>query len=139
MKPILLERMKTGIYFTLRFINLNMTSISGAGNVQPVFNLDPCIMKNLWGDIVGSSIYSFLYVCVTRPPSPDLSPPDFFLWRFVKDQVYKAWFVIQNLCCCQHCHTRRAGSDGSMSGSAGPGFDPRWGSKLSFENFQPQG
>ena len=34
---------------------------------------------------------------------------------------------------------RRTGSDGSMStsGSAGPGFDPRRGSKLSFENFQP--
>ena len=35
---------------------------------------------------------------------------------------------------------RRAGSDGSMSasGSAGPGFDPRRGSKFSFENFQPR-
>ena len=35
----------------------------------------------------------------------------------------------------------RAGSDGSMSasGSAGPGFDPWWGSKFSFENFQPRG
>ena len=36
---------------------------------------------------------------------------------------------------------RRAGSDGSMSasGSAGPGFNPRRGSKFSFENFQPRG
>ena len=36
-------------------------------------------------------------------------------------------------------NSRRAGSDGSRSasGSAGPGFDPRWGSKFSFENFQP--
>ena len=36
---------------------------------------------------------------------------------------------------------RRDGSDGSMSasGSAGPGFDPRRGSKFSFENFQPRG
>ena len=36
---------------------------------------------------------------------------------------------------------RHAGSDGSMSasGSAGPGFEPRRGSKLSFENFQPRG
>ena len=35
----------------------------------------------------------------------------------------------------------RAGSDGSMSasGSAGPGFNPRRGSKFSFENFQPRG
>ena len=35
---------------------------------------------------------------------------------------------------------RRTGSDGSMSasGSAGPGFDPRRGSKFSFENFQPR-
>ena len=35
---------------------------------------------------------------------------------------------------------RRAGSDGSMcvSGSAGPGFDPRRGSQFSFENFQPR-
>ena len=34
-----------------------------------------------------------------------------------------------------------AGSDGSMSafGSAGPGFDPQWGSKFSTENFQPLG
>ena len=32
-------------------------------------------------------------------------------------------------------------ADGSMSasGSAGPGFDPRRGSKFSFENFQPRG
>ena len=35
----------------------------------------------------------------------------------------------------------RAESDGSMSasGSADPGFDPRRGSKFSFENFQPWG
>ena len=35
----------------------------------------------------------------------------------------------------------RVGSDGSMSasGSAGPGFDPRRGSKFSYENFQPWG
>ena len=35
---------------------------------------------------------------------------------------------------------RRAGSDGSMfaSGSVGPGFDPRRGSKFSFENFEPR-
>ena len=35
---------------------------------------------------------------------------------------------------------RRAGSDGSMSasGSAGPGFNSRRGSKFSFENFQPR-
>ena len=35
---------------------------------------------------------------------------------------------------------RRAGSDDSMSasGPAGPGFDPRRGSKFSFENFQPR-
>ena len=34
---------------------------------------------------------------------------------------------------------RRAGSDGSVSasGSAGPGIDPRQGSKFLFENFQP--
>ena len=36
---------------------------------------------------------------------------------------------------------RWAGSDGSMSasGSVGPGFDPRQGSKFSFVNFQLQG
>ena len=35
---------------------------------------------------------------------------------------------------------RRAGSDGSMSGSgsAGPEFDPRRGSKFSLENLQPR-
>ena len=38
---------------------------------------------------------------------------------------------------CARC----AGSYGGMStsGSAGPGFDPRRGSKFSFENFQPRG
>ena len=38
------------------------------------------------------------------------------------------------------CTARCAGSDGSMSasGSLGPGFDPRRGSKFSFENFQPR-
>ena len=38
-------------------------------------------------------------------------------------------------------NARHAGSDGSMSasGSAGPGFDLRRGSKFSFENFQPPG
>ena len=37
--------------------------------------------------------------------------------------------------------THHAGSDGSMSasGQAGPGFDPRRGSKLSFENFSSSG
>ena len=36
---------------------------------------------------------------------------------------------------------RRAGADGSMSasGSLGPGFDLRRGSKFLFENFQPRG
>ena len=36
---------------------------------------------------------------------------------------------------------RRGGSDGSMptSGSAGPGFDSRLGSKFSSESFQPRG
>ena len=38
-------------------------------------------------------------------------------------------------------NARRAGSDVIMSasGSAGPGFNPRRGSKFSFENFQPRG
>ena len=36
---------------------------------------------------------------------------------------------------------RSGGSDGSMpaSSSAGPGFDPRRGSKFLFENFQHRG
>ena len=46
-------------FFTLCSINLNMPSISGTGNVQPVFNLDPCVMKHLWWDIVDNSINSF--------------------------------------------------------------------------------
>ena len=45
-------------FFTLSFINLNMASISGMGNVQPVFNLNPCVMKYLWCDSVDSSINS---------------------------------------------------------------------------------
>ena len=44
-------------------INLNMASISVTGNVQPVFNLDPSVTKNLWCDSVDSSINYFLYVC----------------------------------------------------------------------------
>ena len=43
-------------FFTLCFINLNMASISGMGKVQSIFNLDPCVMKHLWSDIVDSSI-----------------------------------------------------------------------------------
>ena len=59
----LLQRVKTGIFFfTLCSINLNIDSISGMGNIQPVFNLDPCIMKHLWCDTVDSSINSFLQV-----------------------------------------------------------------------------
>ena len=54
---------------------------------------------------------------------------DIISWRFAKNYVRQS----QGAC--------RAGSDGSMStsGSAGPGFDPRRGSKFSFENFQPRG
>ena len=33
-------------------ININMATISDTGNVQPVFNLDPCVMKHLWCDTV---------------------------------------------------------------------------------------
>ena len=45
------------------------------------------------------------------------------------------------MCVLHYAKKRRAGSDGSMSasGSAGPGFNPRQGSKFSFENFQPRG
>ena len=40
-----------------------MAIFSGTGNVQPVFNLDPCVMKHLWCGIVDSSINPFLKVC----------------------------------------------------------------------------
>ena len=43
-------------FFILCSINLNMASISGTGDIQPVFNLDPCVMKHLWCDIADSSI-----------------------------------------------------------------------------------
>ena len=56
----LVQRMKTENFFTLCFINLNLVSISGTGNVQPVFNLDPPVMKNLQCDILDSSINYFL-------------------------------------------------------------------------------
>ena len=41
----------------------------------------------------------------------------------------------------RHLQFYRAGLDVNMSasGSAGPGFDPRWGSKFLFEHFQPRG
>ena len=47
-------------YYTVCSINLNMTFISGTGNVQLIFNLYPCVMKQLSCDIVDSSINSFL-------------------------------------------------------------------------------
>ena len=50
-------------YFFTCSINLNMASISGTGNVQPVFNLGPCVMKHLWCDIVHSSI---IYFCLSN-------------------------------------------------------------------------
>ena len=34
----------------------DMASISGKGNVQLVFNLDPCVMKHLWFDNVVSNL-----------------------------------------------------------------------------------
>ena len=48
---------------------------------------------------------------------------------------------MQNIILTFSWKARRAGSDGSMSasGSAGPGFDPRRGSKFSFENLKPRG
>ena len=57
MKPIA-TKSENWNSFTLLTINLNMASISGTGNVQPVFNLVSCVMKHLWCDIV--DINSFL-------------------------------------------------------------------------------
>ena len=59
---LLLQSVKTGIFFTLCSINLNMVSISGTGNIQPIFNLYPCVMKHLRCNIVDSSINSFFQV-----------------------------------------------------------------------------
>ena len=56
----LLQRVKTRKFFTLCSINLNIAFISDKGNVQPVLNLDPCVMKHLWCDIVDSSINYFI-------------------------------------------------------------------------------
>ena len=49
MKPIA-TKSENWIFFTLCSINLNMVSISGTGNVQLVFNLDPCVMN--WLEIL---------------------------------------------------------------------------------------
>ena len=62
MKPIAIK-VKLGNFLTLCSINLNMASICGIGNVQPAFNLDPCVKKNQWCVVVDSSLNSFLYVC----------------------------------------------------------------------------
>ena len=58
-----------------------------------------------------------------------------YMWREEANDD-RLLFITNNYAVGAH----RAGSDGSMSasGSAGPGFDPRWGSKFSFENFQPR-
>ena len=56
----------------------------------------------------------------------------FSAWSFDVLQCYKLLIDIK---------ARRVGPDGSMSasGSAGPRFNSRRGSKFSFENFQPRG
>ena len=59
MKPIA-TKSEYWYFFPLCSIILNMASISGTGNVQQEFNLDPCVMKHLWCDIVESTINSFL-------------------------------------------------------------------------------
>ena len=53
------KQWKLEFLFTLCSINLNMASISGTGNVQSVFNLNPCVMKHVWCDIVGNRIKFF--------------------------------------------------------------------------------
>ena len=64
MKPIATKNENWELFLPyVPSINLNMTSIRGMGNVQPVLNLDPYVMKHLWCDIVDSSINSFLQVC----------------------------------------------------------------------------
>ena len=63
MKPIATKSEKNvGFFFFLPYvpINLNMASISDTGNVQPVFNLDPCVIKQLWCYVVCSNVNSFL-------------------------------------------------------------------------------
>ena len=64
--------------------------------------------------------------------------------RILKIRFNKKYYSQNNLIIVKSklkiiIHACRAGSDGSMSasGSAGPGFDPRRGSKFSFENIQP--
>ena len=55
MEPIA-TKSKNYDFYSLCSINLNMASISGVENVQPVFNSDPCVVTRLWCDIVESSI-----------------------------------------------------------------------------------
>ena len=68
---------------------------------------------------------------ITRP-----NTTDFFLWGFVKDVVYRApvrdWADLQERIYAAVNNVTPSGSNGSMSasGSAGPGFDPRRGSKF---------
>ena len=61
----------------------------------------------------------------------------FSIYLFIYLQNYNITFLSSDI----RSEARRTGSDGSMSasGSAGPGFDPRRGSKFSLENFQPRG
>ena len=59
--------------FNLCSINLKVASISGTGNVQPILNLDPCVMKHLWCDTIDSSINYFLVLVsldlvLNKPP-----------------------------------------------------------------------
>ena len=49
--------------FTLCSINLNIASIRLTGNVQLEFKFNPCVMKQLWYEIVDRSINSFLHFC----------------------------------------------------------------------------
>ena len=62
-------------FFTFCSINMNLASISGTGNIQTVFILDPCVMKDVWCDIVDSSrnyfsvslLYHVLVSCIPDP------------------------------------------------------------------------
>ena len=61
----LLERVKTWIL--LCSVNLNMAFISGTGNVQLIFSLDPRVMKHLWRYIADNSINSFFFFLRCSP------------------------------------------------------------------------
>ena len=89
---------------------------------------------------VKSQLFSYLVALFLSfsPTSFPVKHPIFFYPREIHTNIRT---LVKTATVLLSIEARHAGSYGSMSasGSAGPGFNPRRGSKFSFENFEPRG